>query len=401
VLKRGSLIAACQLAVVVGVVRAEAPIATRLAVTEALNTYERGAYDAFAQATRADGAVTSDLFPTFDREATRWIQAGSPPTRTRRILVAATVALELAHLLEDRPSWYAGEYLTWASKLMAGAPSAPASNVERLWYLASIAGMEAVDTPWIFKWGESGRPTDHVIGPGGHVTRALQRFPDEPRFQLARVQTLELRFVSEFYLAQGFLAPSWRRFLEASAAAPVPSDPRSFDERTLIANRDMARQMLSQYGKIPEIVGTWEALGVHPSLRAEIELHAGYWEAAAMRWPQALARLRRVPALTDDVFLRFLSHYFQGQVLHDMGDRLGAVDALSEAQRIFPNAESAATLLAAELLLSDRGGDRDQVYPLLSAAYSGDAPTDPWRLFRHGDARLWSVYMAALREALR
>ena len=84
-----------------------------------------------------------------------------------------------------------------------------------------------------------------------------------------------------------------------------------------------------------------------------------------------------------------------------MGDRLGAVDALSEAQRILPNAESAATLLAAELLLSDRGADRDQVYPLLAAAYSVDAPTDPWRLFRHGDARLWSVYMAALREALR
>ena len=101
------------------------------------------------------------------------------------------------------------------------------------------------------------------------------------------------------------------------------------------------------------------------------------------------------------MYLRYLSQYFIGDTLQAMGDHAGALDAFERAAQMMPRVRSAATQVAAELLLVGRVADRDRAYELLQAAYAADAPDDPWRLYSHGDARLWPTYMAQLRQALR
>jgi hypothetical protein len=44
--------------------------------------------------------------------------------------------------------------------------------------------------------------------------------------------------------------------------------------------------------------------------------------------------------------------------------------------------------------------DWNRAEAALRSANAPGAPDDPWRLYHHGDARLWPKYMSALREAL-
>jgi hypothetical protein len=83
------------------------------------------------------------------------------------------------------------------------------------------------------------------------------------------------------------------------------------------------------------------------------------------------------------------------------GDGSRAVDSFEAALSVVPNSRSAATLLAAQLMLSDRPGDRRRSYAVLQRAYAPEVPVDPWMLFRKGDAWRWTEYMQGLRDALR
>jgi tetratricopeptide (TPR) repeat protein len=372
-----------------------------LAITDALSLYDRGSYSEFFDALSRDGAVDQNLFKTFEKDANAWTKSADVASRDRRSVVAASVALEIAHLLRDEPGDRAGRYLLWASLLMRRSPPTTPSATERLWYLASIAGMQELDEPWVLTAGAGTGsavldPIARAIGSGGQLAIAIRRFPDEPRFQLARAAFLEWRTVgrSEF-------VPSYVEFARTRAAVTVRDDPQSAQEGMEAGARLQAVVTLQSLAGISEVVRTFQAIGNDVGLRAEIELHVGYLENATMHWPSALDHLRRVVSLTDDAYLVYLSHYFTGRTLHNMGDPAAAVGAFERALAIVPNARSAATNLAAELLVSENAADRDRAYPLLQAAYSDPAPNDPWRLYACGDARLWPVYMTQLREALK
>ena len=317
------------------------------------------------------------------------------------MIVAASVALEIAHLLRDRPADWAGRYLVWASKLMRQTPSPTPTAAERGWYLASVAGTEELDEPQALTWGDASgsavlEPLRRSIGDGGQLAAALRRFPDEPRFLLARVVAMEWR------LRDGWeLAPSYIELARTNAALRVPTDPRSDDDITLVEIQRTAARTMRALATIPDVVREYQALAVHEGLRAEIELHVGGLESRAMRGPKALDHLRRVPALTEEPYLLYLSQLLIGRTLHNMGDTAGAVSALERAVAIVPNARAAVTWLAAELLMSQNATDRDRAYPLLAGAYLAGTSVDPWRLYLHGDARLWPTYMAQLRKALQ
>ena len=398
---RRGLALICSVAVSVGVLRGQAPLPAPLAVVPALDLYERGSYPQFFEAIGRDGAIDSDLYKTFEKEADRWIGAAPLASRERRTLVAASVALEVAHLLRYQPADRAARYLVWASLLMRRHPAPVPSGTERLWYLASIAGMEELDEPWVLTVGrESGSsvldPIRRELSRGGQLAIASARFPDEPRFLLARVAALEAQVPLPF-----LFAPSYLEFAQLHAKDRVSDEPQSTDERLARGRRAQAIRVLIAREQLPEVTQAYEALRDRPDLQAETELHVGCLQSAAMQWTSALDHLRRVPTLTTENYLRYLSQYFIGRTLHNMGDRDGATSAFEQATRIVPKARSAATLLAAELLLSDRAVDRDRAYPLLRDAYSDLAPDDPWRLYPRGDARLWPTYMAQLRQALK
>jgi tetratricopeptide (TPR) repeat protein len=153
--------------------------------------------------------------------------------------------------------------------------------------------------------------------------------------------------------------------------------------------------------RVDEIAQAYNALEKAPSIRAEVHLHEGWAESIARKWTPALDHLRAVASETDEAYLRYLGHYLAGRTLQNMGDSAASRIELESALAIRPNARSAATQLAAELLLSERPADRRRASDLLRAANSDSAPDDPWRLFFHGDARLWPTYMAQLRQALQ
>jgi tetratricopeptide (TPR) repeat protein len=316
------------------------------------------------------------------------VKAADAASRWRRTLVAASVALEMAHLLRDQPYERAGRYLVWASLLMRKNAAATRSATERLWYLASMAGMEELDSPWVLVTG-SRTGIARALGPGGHLAVALQRFPDESRFQLARV-------ASEWRLARSDLVPSYLAFARAHATTFIPED----GSWEAIA-RNEALGTLARLAQVPDVKKDFEALGQSEAIGADVELYVGYLESVAMNWLSALDHLRRVPALTREPYLLYLSHYFTGRTHQHMNERLAAMDAFERAVQVVPNGRSAATQLAVELLLSGRASDRDRAYALLEGAHSEFAPDDPWRLFFRGDARLWPSYMAQLRQALR
>ena len=120
-----------------------------LDTTAALNLYDSGSYPEFFDAIGREGVVPRDLFKEFKKDTERWLQVSDAAVRQRRTIVAASVALEIAHLLHDEPPEWPAEYLSWASRVMERAAPPIPSPVERLWHLTAIAGMEELALPWV------------------------------------------------------------------------------------------------------------------------------------------------------------------------------------------------------------------------------------------------------------
>ncbi len=301
------------LAVCLFVVPSQARAPQPFNVADALVLYDGGAYLEFSEAISRAGDVHR-LFPTFKKEAERWVTAAGTPSRWRRTLVSASVALELAHLLRDELSERAGRYLVWAAGLMRKHATATRSPAERLWYLASIAGMQELDDPWMLVIGSRygiARP----LGEGGHLAFATQRFPDEPRFKLARVAS-QLR-------PGGYdFTPSYVAFARVRATKFIP-EPSSWEAVT----RNSAFQTLAWFERVQEVQQDFEALGRIDAIRADVELSLGYLESVSMNWLTALDHLRRVPTLTSEPHLLYLSQYFIGRTHQHMNERLSAMDA--------------------------------------------------------------------------
>lgn len=371
---------------------------SRLVITDALNAYDRGQFAQVFDAISLNGAVDANLYSRFAQDAERWIATGPTEASERRILVAASVAVEIAHRLRSQPPVRAAQYLVWASLLMRRRAPAVPTEIERLWYLASMAGMEELSEPWALTIGHVSGDSDlererRRLGEGGHLRFALQRFPTEPRFLLARVEASELREPGRA------LVPSYIAFLRGRARAQTSVDLHSSAEWAAAGLKLQATQALSTISRIPDFVVEYRALQVHVSLRAEVELRVGCLESIQGNVSQALDSLGRVPTLTNEVFLKYLSAYLMGRTYQNLGNSHAAIASFEQAANLVPNARAAATQLAAELFLSDRFVDRERAFLLLQASYGDSAVDDPWRSYEHGDARLWPLYMAQLRQA--
>jgi tetratricopeptide (TPR) repeat protein len=353
----------------------------------ALKLYDDGRYAEFFEGIGPDGSIDRHEFKDFEAGANTWIRTADAEAVARRRLIASSVALELAHSLRHAPSDRAGQYLVWASRTMAATRVTP-SSTERLWYLASLAGMEELDSPWpLVADHEAGNSLleyeRRTMTRGGQLGLARARFPDEPRLLLAqaavaerRVELLDLDVPSRQDVAR----------LHIHDPGPVGG---------------AARYVIEHVQEVPVIISAFQALERIPGIQGEVHLHLGWAEAIAHDWTAALHHLDLVPTETDEAYLRYLSRYLTGRTLQNMGDHAGAIRAFESALATVPSARSAATQLAAEIFVDERYEDRARAYALLRAANSDSAPGDPWRLFFHGDARLWPAYMAQLRQTLR
>ena len=293
------------------------------------------------------------------RDAKTWTRLpDDPETAARRRLIVATVALEAVYrprppatvfgLGTATPEVIAGPYANlhdlteWACSLVRQNPiPGPA---ERLWHWLSLALLE----------------DDAVHAPlEVHVRHALDRFPNEPRFILARAIAAELR-----------TSPDER------GRSPRDRDRNATD--TLVARLEAAEAI--------------DSVRPEASLRhAFLLLRLGQPEAGC-----AAGRARRRLGRS---FLIYLAWLFRGRALDALGRTDDAIAAYREAAVVVPHAQTADMALAAALA---KQGRRSEAAAIALASLTSEAAiVDPWRMYGAADARVWRRIRDALRQELR
>jgi tetratricopeptide (TPR) repeat protein len=381
--------------------RIQATTAATLPVASVLNLYDTANYSEFFTALNRTTAVDASLFKTFDKTASGWVNEAGPSVDRRRI-VAASVAIEIAHVLREQQPEHGGQYLVWASLLMRKQSAPVSSGAERWWYLASLAGMEELSQPWVLTAGNTNGQDFGALalglGAGGHLTDALNRFPNESRFLLTQIEANEYRRRGPY---SEVLTPSLLESLQKRAATRVPETPRNVDELQARSDRNFATATLNDFARLADIKRAYQALSTDATLASEIELRVGYIDFCLNDGTGARDHFARVLSHARETFLLYLAEYFTGRTFQEEGLHPDAIAAFERALALVPDARSAATQLARELFLGDSVTGRERAYQLLHAAYFDSAPEDPWRLYWQGDARRWPLYMANLREALK
>lgn len=376
--------------------------------TNALVLYERGQYiEAVADLTRR-GSL-DDAFKQFDKTAPGWIAAAPASDRSRRALVAATVALEIAR---RSPTNEADGTLTRARLIVRGGEVlqfADAGDMrdERLWYLASLAGLETLGA-WPIVAGVRGDvPTDDrsilthwdLAGKAGFLARVLTRFPDEPRFRLAAIEAKELQTIvsgslRRWKLEEEIPTPEMAEALKARASGQ--SGP------TLGAiSGQFAANAVARFAALHDIQQQYAVLARDDSVSAEATLRLGYLHLGTQQWGDGLRELDAVLRLTTDPFLLYLSAVFTGFALEQTDRPDDAVRAYEHALAVVPHAWSASMLLSMRLFVRGNEGDQERAARLMRQLGPAPRSDDPLALYRLGDARLWAAEMLDLREALR
>jgi tetratricopeptide (TPR) repeat protein len=308
-----------------------------------LDAYLEGDFDLASVPHLRDAPLppADTLRSVLSKEGTLFVSAGPPAERDRRRLIVATVALQLANRIGDE-DWRRGAALfEWGCGLVR-RNSAP-SDAERLWHWAGVALTQAS--------GDGAAAALHA----GHASR---RFPDEPRFVLARAIALELQ--------------SW-------------PDDRHRSPRDRNA------------GLADQIVERFMTAAKHPETQVEARLRLGVLYLRQKHAGNALRQFREAGE-TADAYLRYLLALFEGRALEREDRMPDAIAAYRRALGAAPGAQTAELALAAALA---RSGSTGEAVEVMRAAVTGDAAVDPWLLYGQADLRFWPAIMLALREQLR
>jgi tetratricopeptide (TPR) repeat protein len=337
-----------------------------------LDAYAGGKYDEAV----ASAAALPDLSPfrlRFVQDTPRWVNAD--PTRAEaRSAAAAAFLLELtAARLESDWGRFADliEY-TCLQLRTTGPPTA----FERAWHAAShaLAG-RARARVWLL--GEYARlphqkPTsapssDPQHPPARHLMHALERFPDDPQFQLSRV-----------------VAWTWGRDAE-----PIRNvRRRDDDDRRRITRR--APQM--------EALVTLEPLAAVPEVAAEAFVRIGLVHFSVDDFASALRAFESAQPIASEPAIKYLAHFNAARSLERLSRTKDAIAQYRKALDVVPDAESATVALASLQFAQD---DRDDAVSLIDRVFDrANRPDDPGRLIGYGSFLRWPALKAAMRAAL-
>ena len=348
----------------------------------------------FAAALRPLERVSPDEAGDYRLELTStaglaWI-ARVPDDRSRRTLIAAAFALEGEAVLAERGLWAratterqcAGRcVLEWACDLIR--LRLQPDEAERIWMLASIALLGGVRN-WsaLLSPVSAPRPRQRVQG---HVLHALDRFPDEPRFKLARAVAIASRHA----VMSEMDAPRARQRTEPATPPMVitsgsgPANPIIME--FLRPGTDYATQQLG-------------LLLDDPAVGAEARMRLAYVHLQSGGYEFALDEARTAAKASPDTDVRYLAHHIAGHATQTLGDLAGAEQHYRAALDARPAAQSATLALAA--LLHARG-DGNTASDLVAASIAARPPApDPWRLFLYGDFPRLPSLIAELRKAV-
>jgi tetratricopeptide (TPR) repeat protein len=338
-----------------------------------LDGYYQGNYDDAV----AKAAALRDLGPLrlrFVQDTPAWINADDGNVEKRRAAVAAfLVELTAARLESD---WgRLSDLIEWTCTQILR--TGPPTEFERQWHLATTALAGRARTRlWLLgpyarlpHQKPLNRKPDKDDPPSPqHLLHALERFPDDPRFQLARV-----------------VAWTWGR----------DSEPMRNLRREWADNLD--RQAPSRPAQLEALTAYRPLLDV-PAVAVEAHIRMGLIavtvrdHAAALRSFEAAQPIAATPAL------KYLSHFLAARSLEVLRRPEDAIAQYQRALEIVPDAESATIALAS---MQFARGESDGPIAMIDKAFEKPVTvTDPGRLTGYGFYMHWPEIKAAMRAEL-
>ena len=317
----------------------------------------------------ADGSIVLDIskrrdFPRilgrYAEEAEGWV-ASKSVERTRRERVAVGLAMELLAAAVDGAiqNYEGGRTLVeWACRLLAKGPP---TEFERAVHLTSLAILQGVGDYQTFGIDEApGKRT-------GHVDHASARYPDEDRFQLARVVArYELRVITTERLEPAALMPRmWYR-----------------------PGEEGAKRLGGTFDLLTALDG--------PLVKDEALLRRGVLQLLADNLAGASQDLG-VASQSSDPFVAYVANMMLGSMYDTSGQTEAAVARYAKASSIVP-ASSARLALAAALVKQGQARDAADI---TAQALAGERIGDPWRIYGLGLFHALPQYLAAMRAELR
>jgi VWFA-related protein len=312
--------------------------ATPKTLAELTAAYEAAAFQSVANALRQT-ADPQRLIRDFEEDGNPW------PAKPRR---EAGFAIELAEAGVFSPR---AETRDQAVRLLERftrlirQPLGP-DAFERQWYYAVLTLLQGTIRPPVIE---------------AFADRALSRFPNEPRFLLARAIAV--------------------------------------DQRSTTAGASRTTGTASSQPALESIRRLYEALTSMPDAAAESRIRLAWTLQRMGRHREALAQLDAADVESRDGSLRYLRHLFRGHVLGALGRPDDAAVAYRAAGAIAPEAQSAQVALMNGLIArGDRAGAQ-----ALAERIQSERPTefDPWWMYWQGQYRLYGQVMVAVREAGR
>ncbi len=340
-----------------------------------LDAYYDGRYDEAV----GKAAAIQDLGPfrlRFVQDSPVWVNA-DPAKIAERGNAAAAFLLEVTAARLESDWGRFSDLIEWTCvQLRANATPTP---FEQSWHAAShaLAG-RARARQWLL--GQYPRlahqkpvvqppAKNNERPPATHLMHAIERFPDDPRFQLSRV-------VAWLWGRDGEPVRNVRRRNEADGDRRITRRPPQLEAlvalEPLTSNADVADEAWLRIGLVRFTVGDFDA-----ALRA--------FESA-----QAIAKR---PSL------QYLAHFNAGRALEGLQRTDDAIRAYQRALTIIPDAESATIALTSLQFARD---DREDAVSTIARVFNRKPGSpDPGRLIGYGSFLHWADARSAMRAALR
>jgi tetratricopeptide (TPR) repeat protein len=338
-----------------------------------LDTYARGDYDRAVQMAPAD---LGPLQLRFVQDGPAWINADPARADARRAAVAAFL-LELAESRYESDGHRFLDLVEWMCIQLRAA--GPPTEFERAWHAAShaIAGRSRSRTYLLGEFARlphqkpsTAKPSDPQHPPARHLMHALERFPDDPQFQLSRI-----------------VAWTWGRDGEPNRNASQGVREALEGSR---GNIRIAPQM--------EAIVALEPLLKIPATAAEANVRAGLVYFTVRDYPAALRAFEAAQAIATEPAMKYLAHFNAGRALEAASRTDSAMDEYRKALEIMPGAESATVALTSLEFARD---EREAAIAQIDTVFNQrPRPTDPGRLIGYGSFVRWPQLKASLRLSL-
>jgi tetratricopeptide (TPR) repeat protein len=197
-------------------------------------------------------------------------------------------------------------------------------------------------------------------------------------------------------ILEGTIRPDLAEPFVRRALDRFPTEPRFVLARAIVADQ-RTRGSGAGYA---EAIARYEAALAHPEIAHEARVRLGWLLTRSGRPADALAGLDEIDdGRSPDLPMRYLRQLFRGHALSALGRHDAAMDAYRVALVLVPDAQSASVaLMNTQLQAGDRTSakataEKIQTTPL-------DAP-DPWWSYWQADLRFYRGAIARIREMAR